>query len=195
MAPEEAVDTIISSISSSTRKQYQSALENWIKFCEERKIDCFNPDIKRFLLFLWMAFDKGASYGTLNNIRCAVSFISVNKIGENPLVRRFLKGCFNIRPTRPKYSTTWDVNIVLEYLEKLPKIDELNLKDLSIKTVTLLSLVSAQRAQTLSKIVIDNIKKTTKGIEIIVTEKLKTSAPGKPCPVILLPEFKERPNL
>ena len=39
--------------------------------------------------------------------------------GELPLVCRFLKGVFNLRPALPKYSTTWDVSVVLKYITDL----------------------------------------------------------------------------
>ena len=38
-------------------------------------------------------------------------------LGTHPLVRRFMKGVFILRPALPRYNVTWDVNIVLNYLK------------------------------------------------------------------------------
>ena len=46
---------------------------------------------------------------------------------------------------RPKYSSTWDVDIVLQYLELHYPHDELTLKELSYKLVMLLALLSGQQ--------------------------------------------------
>ena len=153
----------MSSLSQATQKQYLSSLKPWLKFCQDNNIDSFNPEIKQVLSFLNASFKDGASYGTLNTQRSALSLISKNKVGEDPLVSRFLKGCFKIKPTKPKYSYTWDVNVVLDYFEKLDDLSKLPIEVLTEKTITLLALVSAHRAQTLSKISIDNITTTSLG--------------------------------
>ena len=193
--PENVVDILEASLSTSTRKQYQCSLVKWLEFCSDRKINCFNPGISDLLVFLRNCFDNGASYGTLNSTKCAISLITQNKIGNNGLVSRFMSGLYNLRPTKTKYAVTWDVNIVLNYLENLPDTTSLNLKDLTLKTVTLLALITAQRSQTLAKISIKNIQETETGMEIIIHEKIKTSAPGRPSPILLIPRCNIRKNL
>jgi hypothetical protein len=39
-------------------------------------------------------------------------------VGAHPLVIRFMKGVFNLRPVRMKNVCIWDVSIVLHYLRK-----------------------------------------------------------------------------
>ena len=70
-------------------------------------------------------------------------------IGNHPLVVRFLKGVFNLRPPVPRYKEVWDVSIVLRFLKTLSPVSSLSLKNLNLKLVMLLSLVTAQRGQTL----------------------------------------------
>lgn len=96
-------------------------------------------------------FKAGASYGTLNSHRSAISLISKDKIGEDRLVTRFLKGVFErrLKPAQPRYTFTWDVSIVLSYLEKLYPLENLSFKDLTRKTAMLLALCTVHRAQTL----------------------------------------------
>lgn len=186
---------MMSSLSKSTLKQYASALKPWINFCQETSVDTFNPEISQVLTFLNLSFASGASYGTLNSQRCVISLVSNSKVGDNPLITRFLKGCFKLKPTVPKYTHTWDVNVVLDYLEGMGDFSQLSPILVTEKVVTLLALVSAHRAQTLSLIRVDNITKTAQGLEILITDIIKTSAPSRSQPVIFLPRCLDRPNL
>ena len=60
-----------------------------------------------------------------------------------------MKGIFKINPPTPRYKTTWDPHIVLNYLSSLGTGDKLTLKLLSMKLLMLTALVSAQRGQSL----------------------------------------------
>lgn len=66
------------------------------------------------LEFLTIRYKEGASHGSLNTHRCAISLISLNKIGEDPIIGSFLKGVANLRPVNTRYVATWDTNIVLD---------------------------------------------------------------------------------
>ena len=193
--PVESLDILLASLSKATKKQYQSGLKRGISFCEEKGIDIFRPNESDLLLYLTKMFENGCSYGTLNTDRCAISLITSDKIGEQALISRFLKGCFKLRPTNAKYSCSWDVNVVLDYLEGLRPLRSLDLKDLSHKVATLLALCSAQRVQSLSKIRINNIHKCNDKLDIVFTDILKTSRAGFNQPVLTLPRFVDRPEI
>ena len=60
------------------------------------------------------------------------------------------QGVYILRPPTPRYSSTWDVSKVTDYLKTLTSLRELSLKLLTLKTVMLCALDSAQRQQTLS---------------------------------------------
>ena len=66
-------------------------------------------------------------------------------IGQHPLVKQLFKGVYNSRPPQPRYSSTWDVNLVLDYITSLGENKDLPLKQLSSKLLMLMSLVSASR--------------------------------------------------
>ena len=55
-----------------------------------------------------------------------------------------MKGIFQEKPPRPKYTKLWDVSIVLSYLQSLSPVDKLSLKELTLKLLVLILLVSAQ---------------------------------------------------
>jgi hypothetical protein len=61
-------------------------------------------------------------------------------IGKHPLICRFLKGVFNEIPLTPKFKEVWPVE--LDYLEQLIPFHALKLKDLTLKLVMLIALVT-----------------------------------------------------
>lgn len=193
--PEESLDIIIASLSSSTVKQYSKPIREWIQYCAELQCNHFNADEKIFLSWLTQLFKCGASYGTLNNCRAAISLIIDKKVSGSKIVSRFFKGIFRSRPPKARYDKIWDVKPVLESIAKLYPLDSLNFVDLTNRLVLLLALGTAQRVQTLSLIKLNNISKNSNGYEIKIDELTKTSRPGACQPLLLLPEFTEKPEL
>ena len=145
--------------------------------------------------FLTKCCNAGNSYGTLNTLRSAISLVCGDKIGNDPLISRFFKGVYRIKPTTPKYNQTWDVSIVLKYIEEIDHSKQLSLLELSEKTIILLALSTAHRAQTLAFIKLCNIYETTKGLEIKIPELIKTSGPGSFQPLLVLHTNSENPML
>ena len=93
----------------------------------------------------------GRGYSSLNIARSALSTIlfslSGSTIGNTPLIKRFMKGVFELRPSLPRYTYIWDVSIVLEFLSHCFPLDDLPLNVLSFKCAILLALSSMQRVQ------------------------------------------------
>lgn len=103
-----------------------------------------------------------------------------------------MKGVSRLKPRRPKYTSNWDVSIVLKYLEEL---DISSLENITFKTIMLLALCTAQRAQTLSMITIEYIKRVSDGLEIRIPDLLKTSRPGSNQPCLRILMFNDKPKL
>lgn len=82
-----------------------------------------------------------------------------NSVSSNLEIRRFFKKIAKENTLKPRYLSTWESTIFLNYLEFPPTKENLSLESITKKLVTLLALVTAQRVQTLSKIKISNIKK------------------------------------
>ena len=63
-------------------------------------------------------FEHGLGYSSINTARSAVSAARCDgvSVGAGPIVSRIMKGVFETRPSRPRYSVVWDVNLVLRYL-------------------------------------------------------------------------------
>ena len=125
----------------------------------------FQASIQQGLQFLTELFhdkDTPRGYNAINTARSALSSILSHTggttFGENFYVKKFMKGIHNMKPPTPRYSEIWDVNIVVEYLQKLSPAKSLSLLQLSQKVVVLFLIVSAQRAQVIPKLNIDNME-------------------------------------
>jgi hypothetical protein len=57
-------------------------------------------------------------------------------VGLHPLVTRLIKGIANERPSKPRYTTTWDVSNVTTYLSALGENKTLPLLKITDKEIT-----------------------------------------------------------
>ena len=113
-------------------------------------------------------------------------------MGEHPIIARLLKGVFHVRPPGPRYSFTWDVNVLLTFLESWFPLSVLELKQLTLKTTALVALVSAQRSQTLSALSTEFMNSTATGTQFVVNSLLKSSRPWNSSLIVSLPAFPEK---
>lgn len=100
-----------------------------------------------------------------------------------------------MNPPQPKYATTWDPIIVLNYLERMFPLEKLSLELISYKLVTLLAITSAHRMQTLSKIRLNNIKVLDNVVEIRIPDRIKTTGNKRLQPLMVFPKFQDKPSL
>lgn len=141
----------------------------------------------------------GKSYSSLNTARSALSVVMVNKsgltIGNSPLVKRFMKGVFELKPPTSRYGFIWDVSVVLDFLQNYYPNRDLSLCVLTYKCVMLLALSSLQRVQTLLAIDITNIEFFDNMLIIPIKKKLKQFRVGKDSFSICLEKFSEQPAI
>ena len=149
------------------------------------------PSLINILDFLTELVDSGLGYSALNTARSALSACVINhsSVGNHPLVRRFMKGVFEMRPALPRYQSIWDPAIVLNYLESLFPLDNISLKDLTLKLCTLIALCTGQRCQSIHFMDIACMTVTKTTYSFVIKELVKTSKPGKDQPVLILPYF------
>ena len=142
------------------------------------------------MLFL---FKKGSPTGkvysgaSLNSIRSSLSFFlqfDLPNLGSDPILKRLFRYFYLQRPNFPKYVVTWDVGKVLHFLADWHPASALSIKELTLKTVTLLALTSVDRAQTLHKLNVEHVSFAAHGLEFVVQDVLKTSRRGKPAKVV-----------
>ena len=89
--------------------------------------------------FLTDCFHEDKGYSTISTYRSALSttLCAMNddqdSLGSHPLIARLLKGVYILRPPTPRYSSTWDVSKVADYLKTLAPLRELSFKLLLLK--------------------------------------------------------------
>lgn len=180
---ESATSLILQSWRKGTQQQYKPFITKWEQYCCQRKINPFLATIERGINFLAELYHTGIGYSALNTARCALSTVCFTSehytFGQHPLVCRFLKGIFECRPSLPRYQETWDVTVVLDYLAKLGPPVKLSFKNLTLKVVMLMALLSGQRRQTLHTLSIDYMQISSEKAVFSINSLLKTSRPGK----------------
>ena len=102
---------------------------------------------------------------------------------------RFLKGVYESRPSVPQYVETWDVKVVLKFLANQHPPTKLSLKQLTLKLVMLVSLVSGQRGQSIQLLDINCMSQTETTCSFVITQNVKQSRPGTKQPVIKLEAY------
>ena len=97
-----------------------------------------------------------------------------------------LKGIFRKRPALPQYICIYDAEIVIEFLKSLPFWEEITLKWLTLKLVTLLALLSSHRCQTLNSLSIEHMDINIQQVTFYIRKVMKnTTTMFRPKPIIL----------
>ena len=210
---EEITDTIMSSWREGTRNQYESVLKQWIIFCSERNESTVPKSARQLLEFLQKLFNKGLGYSSLNTARSAISSLAIvndkdnnSTMGNNPLVRLFMRGVFIKRPQIPKTLTVWNPEKVLRLLKSWSPMKSISRKKLTFKTLMLMLLSTGHRGQTILSCNLTHVHVGHNKIVFLVDKLLKTSKPGchisevslcsysdtNLCPVVYLKEYIKR---
>lgn len=90
------------------------------------------------------------------------------------MIIRFMRGVFIAKRPKPKYTKTWDVGKVLDYLKSLYPLENLDIKTLTLKTVSLIALTTAQRVQTLVSLKINQMADHGEYVVFTIDELQKT---------------------
>lgn len=139
-------------------------------------MDLLNAPVAAGVEFLSDLFhDTNVQYSALSTVIPEKDGLT---FGKQPIVKRLMKGIFKERPSLPKYTIVYDVDIVLNYMISLPKPEDVGLKELSIRIATLLCILSGQRSQTISRLTITFIRPSDTKIIFPIASLLKNSRPG-----------------
>ena len=178
----KATNILMSAWRSSTKRQYQVYIKKWIQFCHQQQIDTISVSVRDIIEFLASEFERGMGYFSINTARAALTSLGIRlghyTAGTHPTVVSFLKGVFNLRPPKSRYTEVWDVNLVLQYLRKLSPVKHLSLKDLTLKLTMLIALTNAARVQTIQLLTVSSLKKLNSKFVLYFDGLLKQSRPG-----------------
>lgn len=136
-------------------------------------------------------FHEGFSYSTINSAKSAVQALFLTSLPDNDkeLLKRFMRGIFNSRPSLPRYKSTWDVNKIFSLLESWGPSDQLTFYQLSLKTAMLLLVLSGRRVGSIVSICIEDITFHEDFLSIHISHLTKTSTPGKHVSDIVLRNY------
>ena len=182
--PSNVADLLIAATRTSTHKTYESSWNRWCRWCSGRQIDPLSSSISDILIFLTDVFNEGLAYRSLNVLRSAISSthpkIDGFSVGQHPYVTRLLKGALNKRPPKPRYSHTWNVDIMIKYIISLGKNSTLSLKVISMKLVTLFALTCPERISALASLDLRYCSVLPEGVSFKLTVPRKTGSADKP---------------
>lgn len=134
----------------STESSYHAAWNSWRSWNVRRGSDPLSGDLTNVLQYLTDVHTDGKSYSLINVHRSMLSgtltLAGGESLGSHPLVIRLLKSCYNLNPPRPRYSHTWDPDLVLEFMKTDPDGDSF----LPHKLATLLALATFMRVSDLA---------------------------------------------
>ena len=92
-----------------------------------------------------------------------------------------------MRPSTPRYTATWDIHTVLEYFRQASDNQGLSLKDLTLKTVMLILLVTAARGQDVHLIDLAHISTSNGVVTCTIPALTKCAKPGKKPRILVIP--------
>ena len=145
---------------SSSDRQYKVYYVKFQQYCKDKSLDPFKVTLPEGLGFLSYLHETGLSYSAVNTARSALSLIlrfDTVPFGVHPDVVQFMKGLNNLKPSVPRYSQVWDLDLVLDLLKLWSPKTKLGLRILTMKTAMLVLIVSGQRPQILSKLNVDRM--------------------------------------
>ena len=171
-------------------------MAKWRRYAHSRHIDTISPSISEAVKFLAHLYKLSLGYSAICVARSVLSsylnIADVVDFGQHKMVNCFMKGVFELKPVLPKYSHSWNVDIVLNFLECYAPNDKLTLKELSHKLVMHLALLTGQRCQTIHKLSIDSMKIEENRCIFYRTSLLKQSKQGKHLAPIKLLSFPSK---
>ena len=195
-------------------KDRNQLIKNGKLFVVKGGIDTFLVTISDVRACLTNMFEMGLGYSSICSARsalnCIVCLPGYSGITEHPVLKRFIKGVFNMRPPQPRYSHIWDINVVLNYISNMDPDYSLSLKQISLKLVTLLTLLAIQKVETVPSFTVDNMISTQNYCTFLPSKLLKHSRPSyinKPvtyrvfphnvnlCPVAVIKNYDNRRSL
>ena len=196
---ETALELIENAKAKGTRSCYRSAWNKFNGWCSGKQINPTSCPVENILNYLSVLFEQGMKYRTINSHRSAISHfhnpIEGFKAGQHPTVCKLLKGISRARPSQPRYTFIWDVEVVLKKMRELPANSKLPLSTLSFKLVTLLGLLSPSRGSELIYFDINSMGTTPTQYEFFLEGTVKHSKQGMTNPSIKYHAFQKETKL
>ena len=181
---ERAATLVTRAWRKSTACAYNGPWNRWVSWCGGREINPLQATVGQLSNFLAEKFEEGLEYSTLNVYRSALSAfhptVEGYKVGQHPVIASLLHGAFNEKPPKPRYTDTWEVSKVLEWMKGLGLDGDLPLKVLTWKLAMLLALTGACRGSELKSLKVSLMQDKGTEIWFRIDGLTKTKRPSKP---------------
>ena len=149
---EEAASMAARGRRQSTLRMYATRFELFREWCSDLEVHPHSASVGIIADFLLYQFNMGKQVNTVKGFRSAIAllhkgFTDGSSITSNRTLEQLVKGMFHERPMVRRLAPPWSMTTVLETLGRPPfePLRLASLRDLSIKTVFLLSAASARR--------------------------------------------------
>nr|XP_022306049.1 uncharacterized protein LOC111112656 [Crassostrea virginica] len=177
-----------------TRAAYKSAWGKWVGWCSVKSFDPIHSPLEPVVEFLTALYNDKKQYRTINTYRSAISknhaLVEGHRVGQHPLIVTHMRAIFNMRTPQPRYQESWNVDILLGFIENLGANKDLCLKTLSCKLVALLALTSAGRASELNQLNVKSMSDLGDCISFKLSRPTKTCKPGNPLHSVVFNAFE-----
>ena len=199
---KRATDLLMASWRSKSQSNYNSLFHKWECWCNEQKRNPVSGPVTDVINFLaeLQVYEAGYSYCSLNSYRSAISSthekVDGHLVGQQPVVTRVLKGAFNSKPPKPRYSSTWKVSQVATWLN-LQDNQHILLLTLTMKAVTLCALCRTCRSADLASLSFPSLAFFPEGASASPLALPKQCHPGRPIKqyIYFFPRFTENSNI
>ena len=134
-------------------------------------------------------------YSAICTARAALSSFLDKSLVDNKFVKQFLRGVYNQNPPKTRYAHIWDPRTVLDVLSgpSWTPASQLDLLQLTKKTVFLILITSGQRGQIIPALSLENMEEQEDGFVFKIDNKfLKQGRPGYRPGLLRLLSYEDR---
>ena len=171
-----------------TKNRYKYIFRRWKKFCGERNYNTMKINTNIVLEFLPLEYNRVLPYNVIRSVLSAISSYLPHKVGHRNIIKKFMKGAFNLRSPKTPYHAVWDVSILLNYFQNMNTDSDMNKSKM---IVCLMMLLLGTRVNKLTHLKVTNLYITDTECTFVFDEVLKHYRP-KYCQKPLL--FKAHPK-
>ena len=188
---QQATNTLSTAWRKNTKSKYEGEIKRYVSFCYEREADPYNSNDTIVIEFLTQEFKRGLSSSAINGMITAIK--KINSQTSTELIRTFKKGALNLRPPVTKYHKIWDPDVLLSYLGSMDTAKSIHL---SMKTASLIMLLSEHLFSTLENLKITNMYISETECTFVFSSVLKRSRPllNVVTPSLKIISFKPKPH-
>ena len=148
---EQDLGFLVNHIRKGTKGTYKSGWRRFAKFCESHGIDPQWAPVPLIIKFIRHLFEMKVSCSVVSTAISAISkYHVVDKdtgipVGQHSLVIMAKKAFWQQKPPIPRYHGTYNVTIILRFIESLGENETLTLKQLSEKKAFLVAFLTHSR--------------------------------------------------